>query len=265
MESHKSHLAWTFCGWSARVWLHRPGNGAEERVAYEEGGMGAGHENRQVCPGDVQMHRLAYTTAPCNPPRKRSISSIWDCSIFAVHDLFVSAWRVWLWSLGISAQTNTFKWIPCGKPAVCWLVKGESPLCGEIYCIYLQWDRYCVLKIIFTINVEAFSVRVPVKWFNSAISTKLPQKFTSTWNFCSLHFSLCYHTSPCYNMMHIPRMPHYFDEVIRRRSDCGVSSNGSRVFKYAFHLSLWQTTNKDMHEVFFISGGKHIHIGQSAR
>lgn len=104
----------------------------EERVAYEEGGIGGqvmGTDDSAR--GDVQMHRLAYTTVPCNPPRKWSISSIYDCSIFAVLVPFVCAWRAWLWSLGISPQTNTFKGIPCGKPAVYWLVKGESPFHGR--------------------------------------------------------------------------------------------------------------------------------------
>lgn len=62
-------------------------------------GWRTGHGNRQFCPGNVQMHRLAYTTVPRNPAHKRSISSIYDCSIFAVRDPFVC---VWLWSLGIS-------------------------------------------------------------------------------------------------------------------------------------------------------------------
>lgn len=142
-------------------------------------GWRAGHGNRRVCPGDVQMHRLAYTTAPCNPPRKRSISSIWDCSIFAVPDPFVSAWRVCdsgLWE-SLHRQTHSNGSHVGNQQSAGWS-KG-NPLFMEGFTVFIcSWTIMGVLEIIFTLKVAEFSVQVLYKWINS--------------NFCRFHFSLCF-------------------------------------------------------------------------
>lgn len=156
---------------------------AEEGAAYE--GWRAGHGNRRVCPGDVQMHRLAYTTAPCNPPHKRSISSIWDCSIFAVPDPFVSAWRVCdsgLWE-SLHRQTHSNGSHVGNQQSAGWS-KG-NPLFIEGFTVFIcSWTVMGVSKITFTLRVAEFSVQVQYKWINST--------FRSRWILCRFHFSLCF-------------------------------------------------------------------------
>lgn len=166
LEWYKSHLALAFYAWSARVGLHWPANGRRGRGKGCMWGRRDGGRSweQTVLPRDVQMHRLAYTTVPCNPPHKWSISSIYDCSIFAVPDPFVCLWRVWLWSLGISAQTNTFICSHVGNQQSAGWSKG-NPLFKEGFTVFISsWTTVDVLNIIFKLKVNnKFSIRIHIQ------------------------------------------------------------------------------------------------------
>lgn len=92
--------------------------------------MGGQVVGTDTCAQGMYKCRLAYTKVLHNPPRTWSIHLFTTVLYLQfLTPLYVCDVCLTLkpsWSLGISAQTNTFRYIPCGKPVICRLVKGES-------------------------------------------------------------------------------------------------------------------------------------------
>lgn len=157
LEWSKSHLTRTFDAWSARVWLHWPANGRRGRGkgciwGRRDGGqvMGTDTTAQGMCKC-IDVHTQLFHVI--HPTNEASLLFRTVLYLLSLAPLYVC--DVWLWSLGISAQTNTSKWILCGKAG--WS-KG-NPLFKEGFTVFISsWTTVDVLEIMYKlkVNIEKF-------------------------------------------------------------------------------------------------------------